>query len=350
MKRALRSAFVCSVLVACGGETPAPQPPPAPSASAPPPPPVATSAAPPPAPEPPPKKPLAELQRAAGKTYAEGMETGDPKKVAGIFTPDAVVKMPGMPDVRGRDTIEKHMGALMKSLTKIKLGEQRVFVKNDVVVSEFTMTATHTGDFMGHKASDKPVGWLGASVAWFDDDGLVKEYHLYWNPAVIPFQIGASKEKNRGVPALPGRTEVVTAAGEGAAADVLKQLNAAWEKKNAAAFGKLLADDVEWDDVTMPETNKGKAAVLKYFKALNAGFSDIKVATLNEWSFGDYVVEEGTFSGTNTGPLFGAPPTKKPATIHELSVMKVDKDKKVVRAVTYGNDFELTSKLAPAKK
>lgn len=344
---------VTSFLIACGGETPAPQPPPAPTATG-----VATAptttatetaTAPPPAP----KRPLMELQQAAGKTIAEAFQAGDAKKLASVYTPNAVFKMAGMPDMSGRDAIEKSVGEFFKAVSKIDMGEQRVFVKNDVVISEWVMKGTHSGDFMGMKATEKPVGWVGASVAWFTDDGLIKEEHMYWNGAVVASQVGVNKEKNRGVPTVPsGRPEIVVAKGgadDEAGAGVMKQVNAAWEKKDEKAFGALLAETAEWDDITLPEPYRGKAGVLKYFKALNTGFSDVKLTTTNEWGFGEWVVEEGTFSGTNTGSLFGSAPTKKAVTIHELTISKIDKDKKIVKAITYGNDLEMSAQLNPPK-
>lgn len=340
---------VTILLWACGGEAPPPQPP-APPAE----PPVATVAPAPTqtAPPAPAKKPLVELQQAAGKAIAEAYAAGDAKKLAAVYTPNAVQKIAGMPDVVGRDNIEKGASEFFKSFSKIKMGEQRVFVKNEVVVSEWVINAVHSGDFMGTKATEKPVGWVGVTVAWFDDDGLVKEEHTYANAATLLSQIGASKEKSRGVPALPtGKPEVVggpnaTATG---AAEIMKQVNTAWEKRDEKAFGALLADNAEWDDITLPEPAKGKAAVLKYFKTLTTAFPDTKLTTTNEWDFGEWIVEEGTFSGTNTGPYFGAPATKKPVTIHELTIAKVGPDKKIVRAITYGNDLEMTSQLNPPK-
>lgn len=351
MRKVLVVGVVGLVLMACGGEPPvavAPQP----TVTAPPPPVDTTPPAPPAPPAPPPKKPLAEAQKDAGKAWAEGFAAGDAKKVASVYAENATFKFPGMPDVTGRANIEKALGGFFASFGKIKMGEQRVFIKKEIVVTEWVMNATHTGEFMGTKATEKPIGMVGASVLWFDDDGMIKEDHTYYNQAVVPFQLGLSKDKNRTPPALPSAPQVLPSTGAPAEEENVKALHAlneALEKKDEKKLGALFADKAEWDDVTLPEAQKGKAAVLKYFKGLSGAFPDAKLTTSFAFGAGDWVVEEGTYSGTNTGPLFGAPATKKSMTIHELNIVQLDKDKKVVKAITYGNDNEMMAQLAPPK-
>lgn len=332
--------------IGCGDELPPPQPPPPPPVAPPPPPPPPTE---PPPPPPAPKKTLAELQVAAGQAMSEAFAAGDAKKLAGLYSENAVMMMAGAPDVTGRANIEKAMSELFGSFGKAKSAPTRVFMKGDVVVTEWVMNATHSGEFMGIKATDKPVGWAGASVMWFADDGAIKEQHVYWNPAVIASQVGASKEKNRGVPALPTQPQMIgagTAADEDANVAAIHLLNRTIEAKDDKALAGLFTDDAMWDDVTMPEPAKGKPAVQKYFKGLSVAFPDAKLATLHSWGVGNWVIEEGTYAGTNNGPLFGAKATKKPMIVHEINIVELDKEHKIVRAMNYGNDLEMSSQLA----
>lgn len=354
MRVSTLAAVVAATLLAvgtfgCGDELPPPQTPPPPPAAPPPPPPAPEPPPPPPAP---PKKTLAELQMAAGQTMNEAFAAGDAKKLAALYAENAVMKMAGAPDIAGRANIEKNLSEFFASFGKIKTGASRVFAKNDVLVSEWTMNATHSGEFMGIKATEKPVGWVGASVMWFADDGTIKEEHIYWNAAVVAPQVGASKEKNRGIPALPAQPLMVApgvAADEEANVAAVQSLNRAIEGKDEKGLTALFGDDVTWDDITLPEATKGKPAVQKYFKGLSVAFPDAKLATQHSWGVGNWVVEEGTYAGTNNGPLFGAKPTKKAMTIHELNVYELDKSHKILHAVTYGNDLEMSSQLAPAK-
>jgi hypothetical protein len=149
-----------------------------------------------------------------------------------------------------------------------------------------------------------------------------------------------------------GKPEVVLAKNndaEAASIEFMKEVNRAWENKNEADFFAMLTDASEWDDLTMAEPAKGKVGVQKYFKLFSTAFPDAKLATQNAWGIGDWIIEEGTYSGTNTGPLYGAPATKRSMTIHELNLVKLDKDDRIVKAITYGNDLEMTGQLTPPK-
>lgn len=342
--------FVLSSLAgACGGEAPPPQPPEAPAAPPPaaPPPPAQTAEAPPPAP----KKSLAELQQAAGKAIGEAFATGDAKKYAALFTENATVKTAGAPDAVGRDAIEKSMQSFATAFSKAKMGESRVFVKGEVVVSEWVMTATHSGDLMGFKATEKPVGIQGASIAWFTPEGLIKEEHVFHNLSTVLSQTGLSKEKGRSVATVPsGAPEVVVAKDspeEKANLEVMEKVNKSWEAKKADDLLAGFTDDATWDDLTLPAPSKGKKDIKKYVTTFFTAVPDGKLATTNAWGFGDYVVEEGTFGGTHKGAMFGMAPSNKTFTIHELTIAKVGPDKKITSAVTYGNDLELVAQLDP---
>ncbi len=353
----MRSTALAAVLavtfvvgsVGCGDELPPPQPPPPPPvASAPPPPPPVE----PPVAPAPPKKTMAELQMENGKAMGEAFSAGDAKKAAALYAENAVIKMAGAPDATGRPAIEKGLAELFAAFGKLKTSPGRVFSKGDVVIAEWVMNATHSGEFMGIKATEKPVGWNGASVMWFNDDGTIKEEHVYWNVAVVAPQVGASKEKTRAIPALPAQPQVVTPADakdEEKNVELVHRLNRAWEGKDEKGMAQLLGDEITWDDLTLVEPAKGKAGVQKYIKGLTVAFPDGKLATQHAWGVGNWVIEEGTFTGTNKGPLFGAKATNKAMTIHELNIFEVDKNAHVVRALTYGNDLEMSEQLSPPK-
>src|SRR5690349_5954929 len=106
MRKVSFALAVGFALIACGGgdETPPPKAPEAP--------PVATT--PPTAPtaeapkeEPKAKESLGELQHKALRGTTEAWNAHDAKKVASFFADNGVKKVVGMPDMVGRDAIEK---------------------------------------------------------------------------------------------------------------------------------------------------------------------------------------------------------------------------------------------------
>jgi len=343
-------AVVASLLVGCGGgeavaPPAAPTPPAAPAAP--------TAEAPkaeaPKAEEPKPQLSMAELQKKAGMAMGEALNARDAKKLAALYTDNAVVKMAGAPsDLVGRDAVTKHWDMLFTAFSKTKMMSSRVWMKDDVVVVEWGWTGTHAGEFPpGVKATEKAVGAMGVDVMWFTPEGLIKEQHTYHDMGTIMSQIGVSKQKARPVPTLGSAPQMVAStnsADETKNVDALKKMFGAIEKKSEADFIGSATDDITWDDMTQPEAMKGKAAGKKYFADVQKGFKDAKISVEKAWGVGDFVITETTFSGTHTGPFMGMQPTKKAVNIHGVDIVQF-KDGKMVKGWTYGNSAEVMVQL-----
>lgn len=342
----LAAVSLCAlVFAACGGETVTPPTTPTP--------PVATT---PPEPTPPaptpsePAKPaptLAELQKKAGEGIGAAINAHDPKKIASFYTENATIKFAGMPDLTGRDAIEQMWTKNFAGAKDSKSMANRIWVKGDVVVVEWAWAGVHSGDMMGVKATEKPVGMQGVDIMWFTPEGLVKEQHTYADVGTIMSQIGVSKQKGRPVPAIPtAPTVVVSTNGDNEAknVDLAKKMFGAFEKKSDADFLGNASDDIQWDDMTMPETMKGKAAGKKFFADMTKAFPDVKVENPNVWGIGDFVIAEGTLSGTHKGAFMGIQPTKKSINLHGVDIVQV-KDGKIVRGWSYANGGEMMMQL-----
>ena len=73
----------------------------------------------------------------------------------------------------------------------------------------------------------------------------------------------------------------------------------------------------------------GRDRVKDVLLSYRAAFPDMKFKVDDEFGCGDKVVLRWRASGTNTGSLFGIPPTGRKATITGLSVMRVQSDRVV---------------------
>lgn len=333
------------VLVACGGEeVKPPVTPVAPAVTTPPP--VATVE--PVKEEPKPQPTFAELQKKTMMGLGEALNAHDAKKLAALYTETAVIKMPGAPDSTGRAAIASDWQKRFDSSSNSKSAPSRIFMKGDVVVVEWTWNGTHSGEMMGVKATEKPIGAMGADVIWFTPEGLIKEQHTYLDVGTIMSQIGVSKAKVRAIPAMPGGAPTVVAstssADETKNVDAATKMFGAFEKKSDADFMGGAAEDITWDDMTQPETMKGKAAGKKYFTAMTTAFPDVKATTQNAWGVGDFVIAEGTLSGTHKAAFFGIQPTKKQISLHGLDIIQF-KDGKIVSGRSYGNGAEMMTQL-----
>jgi steroid delta-isomerase-like uncharacterized protein len=337
-------AVVLAVMLgACGGEEAKPQPvvpqPAAPPAA----PPVVEA----PKEEAKPAPSLAELEKQTGMGIGQAMNAHDAKKLASFYTENAVIKMAGMPDITGRDAIAAMWQKNFDGVANSKGGANHVYVKGDVVVVEFAWAGTDAG-MAGMKATEKPVGANGVDIMWFSPEGLVKEQHTYVDMGTIMSQIGASKQKARPVPTVPTTPPAVTVATNSADeqknVDAATKMFGAFEKKSSDDFMGGASDDITWDDMTQPETMKGKAAGKKYFTAMTTAFPDVKATTQNAWGIGDVVIAEGTITGTQKGAFFGIQPTKKQISLHGVDIIQF-KDGKIVSGRSYGNGAEMMMQL-----
>ncbi|HSO30887.1 MAG TPA: nuclear transport factor 2 family protein [Labilithrix sp.] len=333
------------VLAACGGEEAKPAVAPVtPVATTPPPPATAL----PVKEEPKPQPTFAELQRKTSMGLGEALNAHDAKKIASFYTENAVVKMVGAPDVVGREAIAADWQKRFDAAPTSKAMATRVFVKGEVVVDEWSWAGTHSGDMMGMKATEKPIGAMGADVMWFTPEGLIKEQHTYLDAGTIMSQIGVSKAKGRAVPTVPSTPPSVLVStnspDEAKNVEAATKMFGAFEKKSDADFMGGAAEDITWDDMTQPETMKGKAAGKKYFNAMTTAFPDIKATTQNAWGVGDFVIAEGTLSGTHKAAFFGIQPTKKQINLHGLDIIQF-KDGKIVSGRSYGNGAEMMMQL-----
>lgn len=351
--RLLAPAVLAFLVAACGGgeEAKAPSPvgsaPPAPTA---PPPPVPTEVAPTPTAKPAPT--LSELEQKTLKAVFEALNAHEAKKLAALYTEGAVVNVMGTPaEAKGRDAIAQTYQRLFDAFSSFKAAPSRFFVKGDVVVVEWAWTGTHSGDLFGVKPTEKPVGTAALDVFWFTPDGAIKEQHVTYDMATVMSQIGKSKQKARSVPTLStGAPVVVESKGspeEAKNAEVAAKMYGAFDKKSEADFLGSIADDLEWDEMAMAETSRGKDSAKKWFSMSMAAWSDPKRTTSNQWTFGDFVVTEGVFSAKHTGKLGELAPTKKDVSLHGVDVVQV-KDGKVVRGWSYGNGAEFAAQLGLA--
>jgi len=340
------------LLGACGGETtPPPQTPVAPAPTEPAP--AATATAEAPKEEAKPKETLAQLQEKTRQGMIEAMNARDAKKLAGFYAESGVLKVAGAPaDATGREAIAQSWQKVFDAFPDLKVGASRVWVKDDVVVVEWAFNGTHQGDLWGIKGTEKKVGAQALDIMWFTPEGQIKEHHVYYDGGTVLSQIGTSNRKVRPIPNVPASPEVFTsngAAEETKNAEVAKAMATAFENKKQADWLAQMADDVEWDDMTQPETAKGKNDAKKFFEAMTTAFPDVKSSTLGTWTVGDFVITEAEWSGTQKAAFFDIPPTKKSVKVKTAGIMQM-KDGKLVKAWTYSNGADLMQQLGLGPK
>jgi steroid delta-isomerase-like uncharacterized protein len=289
---------------------------------------------------------MAGKQVAAIHAMEAAFEANDAKKFGALFTDDVTLNVAGRPDVRGRAEAEKGFSYVTSTFGKAKFHARRIFTKGDTAIVEFTMTGTHEGAIDGVAPTHAAVGWNGAEVNKFAPDGRIKERRVYVDFAT-PILQSAKKSDARPIPSASGSADHIASSGakdEENNVTLLDKINRAWESKDEAKWGAMLADDIEWDDFAMSKPAKGKDAVRAYFRIFSTAFPEITSNTVNAWGIGSFVIEEGSFSGIQKGPYLNIPPTSKLAAIYELNIVELSSGK-IKRGWTYSNELDLREQL-----
>jgi predicted ester cyclase len=341
-------------LVACGEDTPAPQaPPPAP----PPPPATAAATPPPPAPDttpaPAPKASLADMMTASIKGVTDALNGHDPAKYAAVFAPDGVVKQGGAPDISGRDAIAADIKNLFTAFPDLKFAFSRAMWKGNMGISTWDWTGTDSGGFMGAKPTNRPVGASGATVAIYNDDGLIKELHIYSDQSNVMQELDPKAKKGsfRAPPTLATQIETVSAGGPdedknlALGKTVYQTLDDHKIKDVCAAMGA----DAPIDDYSMPVGFKGTKGCNDYLGAYLKAVPDFKTQPLaNQVAIGPYLVTEGTIQGTNKGPIGPFKASGKPVSLHFIDIVQL-KDGKVTHLLSFANGVELLMQIGVIK-
>lgn len=163
-----------------------------------------------------------------------------------------------------KDDVQKNLDALFKGFPDVKQTPTRTFIKGNVVAVEGVMTGTHSGDFMGHPATNKKIGGRFFHMIWFNDDGLIVKEHLYHDRAAMLGHLGHGEPKlhHRNVEAVPTMTLEQVAPGDNALeaknSEAAKTWLASFEKKDDKAYIAGLADTSRTPTTRAPKTRRAR--------------------------------------------------------------------------------------------
>ena len=92
--------------------------------------------------------------------------------------------------LHGRDALQDATKAYMSAFPDLRIEETSTTLAPPRLALELTVTGTHRGELLGVPATGRWTENYVAVVVTFDDDGLMIEGTLYWNPLAIMEQLG----------------------------------------------------------------------------------------------------------------------------------------------------------------
>src|SRR3954447_13277743 len=95
----------------------------------------------------------------------------------------------GMP-LHGRAALQTAAQAYMTAFPDLHVEVTSLTLDGARLVQEWTLTGTHRGELMGMPATGRWTQSYGAVITTFDDDAVMIEGAVYWNPLAMLQQIG----------------------------------------------------------------------------------------------------------------------------------------------------------------
>lgn len=121
---------------------------------------------------------LSTARQVATRNY-ELYDTGDVTGVDEVFTPDMIDHNPVPGAKSGIDGMRYLIAAVRDGFTGTR---HQILFQEELpggwVVNHWRMTATHTGDAFGYKASNKPVSFTGTDIVRVVDGKITEIYHV----------------------------------------------------------------------------------------------------------------------------------------------------------------------------
>jgi steroid delta-isomerase-like uncharacterized protein len=102
--------------------------------------------------------------------------------------------------MKGKNDAKKFFEMMTKAFPDVKVEVQKVWAFGDFVVAENVMTGTQKGDFMGIKATKKPINLHGVDVIQLKDGKAVHGWS-YANGMEMASQLGLMDKKPAAAPA-----------------------------------------------------------------------------------------------------------------------------------------------------
>jgi predicted ester cyclase len=240
----------------------------------------------------------------------------------------------GRPVAGGLDAAIKDAQDFVAAFPDVAGAPQLVLASKDTVAGLAVIAGTHGGPLPGPggkpiAATNKKIGYMFGLVTEIAEGAVVKERQYADNTTLLA-QLGVIKAPTRPVmaAATTAPTVVVSTGSDTERANVetFRANMKAFNDRDVKTLADMNAADGVFHDYTQPKDFDGKgniAALGELFK----GFPDAKIEASTSWGAGDYVVTEGTFSGTNTGavPTMGIKkPSGKSAKVRFLEITKIE--------------------------
>ena len=125
--------------------------------------------------------------------YNEAWNAHDLDAIMAMHAPDMVFENHTAGESAAGEAVRDHIGSIFETWPDIHFESRRTYTRDNLVVQEWSATATHANTMRRGELEAEPtgkrVGWRGVDVIPFED-GLVKRKDVYSDSVSILRQVG----------------------------------------------------------------------------------------------------------------------------------------------------------------
>jgi steroid delta-isomerase-like uncharacterized protein len=132
------------------------------------------------------------LEEAIGR-YNEAWNAHDLDAIMSMHAPDMVFENHTAGESAQGEDVRAHIGGIFESWPDLRFETRRLYVRDGVVIQEWTASATHSntmrrGDLVAEPTGER-IEWRGVDVIPYED-GLIKRKDVYSDSVSILRQVG----------------------------------------------------------------------------------------------------------------------------------------------------------------
>lgn len=122
----------------------------------------------------------------------------------------------------------------------------------------------------------------------------------------------------------------------------------AWNRGDADALGRIVAEDVIWRDVALGRPLHGRDALVSAARSYLSAFPDLRIEATSSTFAAPRLAQELTITGTHRGELHGIPATGRWTESYAAIVVTFDEDGMAIEGAVYWNVLTMLCQLGVA--
>jgi len=134
-----------------------------------------------------------ELNKKQKRRYIDAFNSANLDAIDELFAEDYVLHIEGSQDIKGAKTLKKMVAESLAALSEATFCINDMVAEGDKVVTRWTLTAIHSGDFMGAPPTGNRLKMNGIIVDRFIDGKVVEAWEAFDMYGLMK-QLGQIKE------------------------------------------------------------------------------------------------------------------------------------------------------------